>query len=85
MNKKLENLRAIVDEVDSKIINLIYKRAKLVKKIKNYKEKKNMVFIDKVREKKIYRRLKKLAKDKKLNEDLIKKLFRLLVRYYDRS
>mgnify|MGYP001617916626 CR=1 FL=1 len=80
MNKGLINFRAKIDEIDSKIINLIYKRAKLVKKIKKYKKQKNLAKVDKGREKKIYQKLKELAKEKGLDENFINKLFKLIIR-----
>lgn len=77
--KKLKDFRLKIDEIDFKIINLICKRIKLVNEIKKYKEQKNLIFIDKNREKKIYQRLKKLSKLKKLNETFINNIFKLII------
>ncbi len=79
MSRRLENLRAKIDEVDSKIINLLCKRTKLVKKIKEYKKQNNLAIFDKDREKRKYKMSKKLAKERGLNEDFIKKLFKLII------
>lgn len=75
---KLDAFRFKINEIDSKIINLICKRIKLVKEIKEYKKQKNIAFIDKNREKKIYQRLRRLAKGK-LNENFINRLFKLII------
>ena len=85
MDKNLRTLRLKIDEVDFKIINLFCKRIKLVNEIQEYKKQKNIPKIDKKREKEIYQRLKKLAKEKKLNETFINKIFKLIVGYNGRS
>ncbi len=79
MNKKLKSFRFKIDEIDSKIINSICKRATLVKKIKKYKEQKKIPFLDRNREKEIYQRAKKLTKEKGLNEDFIKRIFKRII------
>ena len=79
MNKKLKNLRLKIDEIDFKILNLISKRTKLVKKIKEYKKQKNFAGFDRNREKEIYQKLEKSAKEKELDENFIKRLFRLII------
>ncbi len=79
MNKKLKYFRFKIDKIDSKIINSICKRAILVKKIKNYKEQKRIAFIDKNREKEIYQRVKRLTKEKGLNENFTKRIFKRII------
>ena len=77
---KLIKLRNEIDKINSQILNLIIKRINIVKKVFYYKKQKNIPAYDIKREKEMLKRVKKLAKQKNLDENFIEKLFKLIIK-----
>ena len=77
---KLKELQSKIDEVNSKILNLIIKRNQIVKKVGKYKKEKNIPIYDSKREKEIHRKMQKSAEKKNLNKKFVKKLFNLIIK-----
>ncbi len=68
--KKLEEIRKEIDDIDEKLIELLNKRAELVKEIFEIKEKEKKLFFDPSREKKIIERLIKKSEGILKQEDI---------------
>ena len=79
MNKKLLKLRNEINNVDQKIILLIFRRLTIVKKIARLKKKNHLSIIDNIREKEIVIQIMQQAQSKKINKSFIVKLFRLII------
>lgn len=80
MNKELENLRQKIDKIDSEILQKLAERFSLASKIAKSKTKNNLPIIDKKREKEILKTKRKLAKEMKLDELMIEKIFKVIIR-----
>lgn len=77
---ELTEWRKEIDKINFQIIDLIKKRTKIVRKIGEYKKKKNIPIIDAGREEKIYQEIDKLAEEKGLNKEFVKKLFQQIIK-----
>jgi len=75
----LEELRKDVDNIDNKMIGLLSKRKSTVKKISEIKKQKNTPIIDEGREQEIISRIKKLAKEKGLDENFIGSVYEIII------
>ena len=73
-------LRKEIDEIDNDIVELLSKRKNAVKKIASIKKKLDKPIVDNHREQQIIDRLKKIAKKKNLDEDLIISLYRIVIK-----
>ena len=80
MKEELTEWRKEIDEVNSKIMNLLAKRKEIVKKVGEYKKKRNIPICDTKREQDIYKRLEELAEDKGLDKEFVKNLFELIIK-----
>jgi chorismate mutase len=80
MPKELENLRKKIDKIDSEILQKLAERFSLVSKIVKSKTKNNLPIIDRKREKKILKTKRKLAKEMKLDELMIEKIFKAIIK-----
>jgi chorismate mutase len=67
----IEKLRKQINQIDKIIANYLLKRAKIVKKIRNYKKKNNLPVTNKKREIEI---LKKAGKKGKYVKEIFKKI-----------
>lgn len=76
----IEKLRKEIDGIDNNIIELLSKRRSIVKKISEIKKQKNMPIIDKAREQEIIHRLKKLSKEKGLDENFIACIYEEIIK-----
>ncbi len=77
---KLKELHLKIDEINSKILNLIVKRNQIVKKIGKHKKEKNLPIYNLKREKEIYNKMEISAKRKGINRKFIRKLFGLILK-----
>ncbi len=75
----IEKLRKEIDSIDNNIIQLLSKRKGIVKKIADIKRQENKPVIDKEREHEIIHRLKKLSKEKGLDEDFIGSVYEIII------
>jgi len=71
----MKETREEIDKVNCEILDLLAKRMKLVKKIGEYKKERDIPVEDSEREKQIYEKIEKLAEEKELNKEFVKKLF----------
>ncbi len=69
--KKLESLRHEIDDIDIALLNLLYKRMKVVEKIGNYKKKHNITVLQIKRWSNIFAERLRLGKKLNLDEDFI--------------
>lgn len=79
--QKLKILRKKVEKIDRNIIQLLANRFKTTKQIQNLKIDFGVALLQKKREKYLLQKYLKLAKEKKLNPSLTKKLFNLIFSY----
>ena len=77
---KLKELQSKIDEINSKILNLVVKRNQIVKKVKEYKKQENLPIYNPKREKEIYEKMRKAAEKKNLNKKFVRKLFSLIIK-----
>ena len=75
----IEKLRKEIDSIDGSIIELLSKRKGIVKKIAGIKRQENKSIIDKEREQEIAHRLKKMAKEKGLDEKFIGSVYEIII------
>ena len=79
MKKKIQKLRAKLDEITKTLINLIAKRKKLVLKLAELKRKNKLPILDRKREREILKEVEKMAKKRELDPVLLKKIIKLLI------
>ena len=77
----IERLRKEIDSIDNKIVELLSKRKGIVKKIAGIKKQENKPVIDNKREQEIINRLKKLSKEKGLDENFIESIYETIINY----
>ncbi len=75
----INKLRKEIDRIDNNIIELLSKRKGIVKKIADIKRQENKSIIDKEREQEIIHRLKKLSKEKGLDENFIGSVYGIII------
>lgn len=76
----MEQLRLRVDECNKNIINAIAERFLITREIGKIKAKHNLPPADKDREKMILDNVKQIAKNKNLNEEMIEKIFKIIMK-----
>ena len=76
----LNRYRKQINEINFKIIELLYKRNKISKKIGDYKKRKNLKVYDKKREAEILTKVSNTSKEKGLDEKYIKKVFKIIIK-----
>jgi chorismate mutase len=82
-NQKVKFLnikRKQIDEIDKKLLELLAKRFKINQKIGFYKKANKLKIKDKKREREILKRVALLAKKLNLNQNLIKKIFKEIIK-----
>jgi len=75
---KLKSIRANIDKIDIKIIDMIIKRQSYMPSVGKYKKKEGIPIDQKEREIFILNKLKKLSSEKKINPKLIENIFKLI-------
>lgn len=81
MDNKLNKLRAKIDLLDGKLLDILSKRRKVVGQIGRYKKEKNLSSLDKKRWKEVLESNVKKAEDLGLTKDFITKIFNLIHKY----
>lgn len=76
----LENVRAGIDRVDLQIVDLLSKRAELVRRLGELK--KGGPVRDPERERKVLEKVKGMALDKGLSPDFVEKVYRTFFSYF---
>jgi chorismate mutase len=76
---ELENLRLKIDEIDESIIELFSERFKVTQKVALVKKKHNLEAIDSSREARQMEKIAKLSSKNKINTELMKNIFRLVI------
>ena len=80
-NQKLNKARIEIDKIDAKLLPLIVKRSKMVNMALESKTKKSQI-IDQKRIKSILTKVGKAAKSKSANSNLIKSIWKSMIKAY---
>lgn len=81
MNDELENWRKQIDKLDERVLNLLAKRAKIVRKIGQFKKERNIPALDKSRWNKVLNSMLSKSEELGLSKDFTKKLYDLIHKY----
>lgn len=81
MNKNLEELRQILDEIDSKLIELLGKRTDVVREIGAFKKVNGIGLVNEERKKRVLETRKKLGEKYNLDGEFMGKLYKLIHDY----
>lgn len=76
---KLEEYRERIDMLDSKIVELLGERMKVVDNVGEYKKEKGLPVTDEDREKILFEKVREMGKDTGLDEDFIQELFERII------
>ena len=77
----LKQCRTDIDKVNSRIIELLAEREKLVREIGEYKRQNGLGVVDSKREKEMYNQLGEEAREYGLSGDYVEGVFRLIVNH----
>lgn len=77
----LKESRKKIDVIDEKIIRLLKERTDLVKEIGHEKEKESLPIVDLEREKEVLEKIKAVAKEKNIDEEIVEKIFKDIIEY----
>ena len=80
MMQSLEELRKEIDKIDNEIISLLSKRKGMSQKIAEIKKQSDKPILDQSREQQVMKRLKKLSKEKGLDENFIISLYNIILK-----
>jgi chorismate mutase len=75
----IKELRKEIDNIDENLVDLLGKRKGLIKEIASIKKSQNKPIIDQKREQELIIRLKKLSKEKNIDENLIVSLYKIIL------
>ncbi len=75
MQENLETFRKQIDEIDKKLIDFLWKRLEIVKKIWEYKKENNIAILQKSRWEEVLKTRKKWAENYNLKGDFIEDIF----------
>ncbi len=78
--EQLIDWRGEIDEINTKIIDLLARRTEIVKQIGEYKKEKDIPITDSEREKIIFEEIGKLAEEKGLDKEFVKDLFEKIIK-----
>ncbi|NPA62044.1 MAG: chorismate mutase [Methanococci archaeon] len=81
MTEELNEIRKKIDEIDSKILELIAKRNSLAKDVAEIKSKMGIPINDEEREKYIYDRIRKLCREHNVDENIGVQIFKILIEH----
>jgi chorismate mutase-like protein len=76
----LNLIRKKLNEIDSKIIDLLSERQSYMPAVGKYKQKNGLAITQAKREKEILDSLTKSAKKNKINPELVRKIFKLIIK-----
>ena len=77
--KKLDDLRAKLDEIDVEILNLLVKRFEKIKLIGEVKKEKNIPILQKSREEVVINRAKKAALKNRIDPAYFEKIYEVII------
>jgi chorismate mutase len=77
---ELEKLRKEIDEIDTRIIGLLFERIKKVRSVAEYKKKNKILILDKKREKEILSSKKKIAGKIGIREKYVEDIFKRMIK-----
>lgn len=77
---EIESIRKEIDGIDDEIISLLSKRKHLIKKIAEIKKQSGNPILDQGREQQVMKRLKKLSKEKGLDENFIDSIYEIILK-----
>ena len=77
--KKLDDLRADLDEIDTKILDLLAKRFEKIKLIGELKKEKNMPILQKSREEVVINRARKAALKNGIDPAYFEKIYEVII------
>lgn len=77
--KKLDDLRAKLDEIDAEILNLLVKRFEKIKLIGEEKKEKNIPILQKSREEVVMNRAKKVALKNGIDPAYFEKVYEVII------
>ena len=75
----LREIRDRINSIDYQIIDLVSKRISLVPDLTCYKQENNLTPFQAEREKQMHRRYWQIAIEKKINPELVRKIFDLII------
>ena len=75
----LKLIRKNLNKIDQKLVELIAKRQSYMPAVGKYKQENNLPITQTKREQEIFDSLKRLAKQKNVNPELIQKIFKLII------
>jgi len=75
----LNLIRKNLNKIDQKLVELIAQRQSYMPAVGKYKQQNNLPIAQIKREQEIFAVLKKLSKQKKVNPELIQKIFKLII------
>jgi chorismate mutase len=81
MNKTLDELRKEIDAADEELLNVLAKRAAIVREIGKLKKEQNLQPIDKERWQKVLQNITKKAKSLNLSEEIVKNIYEKIHQY----
>lgn len=81
MNDTLDGWRKQIDQLDERVLDLLAKRAKIVRKIGQFKRERNIPTFDKNRWNKVINSMISKSEKLGLSKDFTKKLFNLIHKY----
>lgn len=76
---KINDLRLKIDEVDASLLDLIIERLGIVKEIGKVKKENGAGIIDESREKKVLDQLTEQARNKGIDPEIVKKVWKVLI------
>lgn len=77
---RLISTRRLVDRIDSKLVTLIKTRQQLSEAIGKIKKRNDLNVVNSEREREILDRIASIARKKKLDEDFMQKIYRLILK-----
>ena len=76
----LDQIRKNIDKIDKQIVQLISLRQSYMPRVAQYKKENSLPIFHSKREKKILESKKELAKKLKIKEELVEKIFKLIIK-----
>jgi chorismate mutase len=77
---EIKSVRKEIDSIDDEIISLLSKRKGMSQKIAEIKKQSDKPILDQSREQQVMKRLKKLSKEKGLDENFIISLYNIILK-----
>ena len=75
----LNDLRIEIDECNKQLFQVIKKRFEITRKVGRLKAEENLPAYDKERESRIIKNIREMAKNEKLNPDMMENIFKIIM------